>query len=513
MTGERYWKKRAEQRLVQAERASAPYLRKIAARYRAAAEAIERDIRKVFDTYRQDFTRTEAEAFLREEIPMAEYNRLKALLPQIQDGQYRKELAMRLNAQSYRYRITRMQYVRQLILARLSEGADYEKRASSELYRETVKEGYLRTLFDIQKGVGIGFSAAMLPEKTIGRMESARWYGRNYSASVWRNRGLVAEAAASVLESGILAGQSIRRMSREMMEQTYTHSVSNAARLIRTEVNYFCNQGALEGYREAEIEEYEFLATLDLRTSAACRELDGKKFPLAKAQPGKNCPPMHPYCRSTVVPIIDTPGLARMEKRAARDTETGKSVQIGDMSYEEWKEWQKSGNPDIWDTLIRKGKNRSADRQQYQEYRKILGGKIPSRFDDFQNLKYNEPEKWEKLKKQKRQLVFLENADCVTTPKKFTGYFLKPGAKHADEFFDVGYTSDDPVQLRYDMAKQFDVEKAVEFSKNPNGQEKFSIFMDLGVTKSRTFRTVWQKDTPDSAPRIITAHREGTKND
>ena len=163
--------------------------------------------------------------------------------------------------------------------------------------------------------------------------------------------------------------------------------------------------------------------------------------------------------------------------------------------------------------MIRKGKNRSADRQQYQEYRKILGGKIPSRFDDFQNLKYNEPEKWEKLKKQKRQLVFLENADCVTTPKKFTGYFLKTGAKHADEFFDVGYTSDDPVQLRYDMAKQFDVEKAVEFSKNPNGQEKFSIFMDLGVTKSRTFRTVWQKDTPDSAPRIITAHREGTKND
>lgn len=336
MTGERYWKKRAEQRLVQAERASAPYLRKIAARYRKAAQAIEGDIQRVFDTYRQDFTAEEASAFLREEIPMAEYDRLKEILPGIQDERYRKELTMRLNAQSYRYRITRMQYVRQLILARLSEGADYEKRASSELYRETAKEGYLRTLFDIQKGAGTGFAVAQLPEKTIDRLESARWYGRNYSASVWRNRGLVAEAAADVIETGVLAGQSIRRMSREMMEQTCTHSVSNAARLIRTEVNYFCNQGALEGYREAEIEEYEFLATLDLRTSAACRELDGKKFPLAKAQPGKNCPPMHPYCRSTVIPIIDTPGLKRMEKRAARDAETGKSVQIDDMRYEEW---------------------------------------------------------------------------------------------------------------------------------------------------------------------------------
>lgn len=337
MKGAGYWKERAGQRVTEAERASAPYLRKIAARYREAARSIDRDIRKVLDAYRQDFTRAEAEAFLREEIPMAEYDRLKEILPGIQDERYRKELTMRLNAQSYRYRITRMQYIRQLILARLSEGADYEKRASSELYRETAEEGYLKTLFAIQKGAGVGFSAAMLPEKTIDRMESARLYGRNFSASVWRNRGLVAEAAASVLESGILAGQSIRRMSKELMEQTYTHSVSNAVRLIRTEVNYFCNQGALESYREAEIEEYEFLATLDLRTSAACRELDGKKFPLAKAQPGKNCPPMHPYCRSTVIPIIDTPGLARMEQRAARDTETGKSVQIDDMRYEEWK--------------------------------------------------------------------------------------------------------------------------------------------------------------------------------
>ena len=44
---------------------------------------------------------------------------------------------------------------------------------------------------------------------------------------------------------------------------------------------------------------------------------------------------MHPYCRSTVIPIIDAPGLARMEKRAARDPETGKTV-VDDMSYEEW---------------------------------------------------------------------------------------------------------------------------------------------------------------------------------
>lgn len=337
MTHEEYWKKRAEQRITKAERDSASSLRKIAAQYRKAAQSIEQDIRKILGTYRQDFTMEEAKAFLREEIPMAEYNRLKALLPQIQDERFRKELTMVLNAQSYRYRITRMQYIKQLILARLSQAADYEKRTASELYRETVKEGYLRTLYDIQKGVGIGFTVTTLPEKTIGRLESARWYGRNYSASVWRNRGLVAKAAADVVETSILTGQSIQRMTKELMAQTYTNSVSNAARLIRTEVNYFSNQGAYESYEEAGIEKYEYLATLDGRTSAVCRKLDRKTFPLDEAEPGKNYPPMHPYCRSTIIPIIDVPGLKRMEKRAARDPQTGKTVVVDDMTYTQWK--------------------------------------------------------------------------------------------------------------------------------------------------------------------------------
>lgn len=60
-------------------------------------------------------------------------------------------------------------------------------------------------------------------------------------------------------------------------------------------------------------------------------------------------------------------------------------------------------------------------------------------------------------KTEKQQTVFVENAPCVTTSKKYTGYFLKPGAKHAQDFFNVGYTAYDSLRLRYDMARQFDM--------------------------------------------------------
>lgn len=45
-----------------------------------------------------------------------------------------------------------------------------------------------------------------------------------------------------------------------------------------------------------------------------------------------------------------------------------------------------------------------------------------------------------------------------------------------------------------------------------NGVEQFVIYMKLGKTKIKPFKTIWQKDTPDSNPRIITAYRIGDKN-
>lgn len=93
-------------------------------------------------------------------------------------------------------------------------------------------------------------------------------------------------------------------------------------------------------------------------------------------------------------------------------------------------------------------------------------------------------------------------------PPKIKQFLLKPGAKHAQEFFDVGYTPDDYELLFDDIASCYDESKAVDVRKKENGVEDFSIFMDLGVQKKKRFRTVWRRDTPNSKPRLITGHRE-----
>ena len=91
---------------------------------------------------------------------------------------------------------------------------------------------------------------------------------------------------------------------------------------------------------------------------------------------------------------------------------------------------------------------------------------------------------------------------------KIKKFLLSPGAKHADEHFDVGYKESDYERLFDDIESNFDTSKITDVKKSSDGTEDFSIFMDLGVTSKKRFRTVWRKDTPNSKPRLITGHRE-----
>lgn len=323
--------------------------------------------------------------------------------------------------------------------------------------------------------------------------------------------------------SGLLQGKSMGKIATDLQARVSEMNRASAVRAARTAVTGAQNAGRMESYTAAEKMgirmKKEWLATLDGRTRHSHAMLDGeqvdtdKKFSNGCRFPGdpQGRPEEIYNCRCTVIAAVEGADTSDAKRRAI-DPETGKSVLVEDMTYQEWEDWKKAENATEWETFQKKGKNLSADTKQWNEYRDILGNKVPSTLEKFQDMKYNEPEKWEQLKAIKRQTVFVNNAECVTTPKKYTGYFLKEGAKHADQFFDVGYTADNPLQLRYDMARQFDMSKAVDVQKLNGGAVKFNIYMTLGVTKQRTFLTGWIQDTPDSKPRIVTGFRKNREN-
>ena len=96
-------------------------------------------------------------------------------------------------------------------------------------------------------------------------------------------------------------------------------------------------------------------------------------------------------------------------------------------------------------------------------------------------------------------------------PDKIIKYLLCPGTSHAHEFFGVGYKPDDYERLFDDIAAGFNMDNAVDFRKNPSGKEGFSIFMELGVSKKKNFRTTWERADENSKPKFTSAYRNKKK--
>lgn len=62
--------------------------------------------------------------------------------------------------------------------------------------------------------------------------------------------------------------------------------------------------------------------------------MDGKVFNLNEKEDGVNYPPLHPNCRSTVVPYFDEE--IDVGERIARDSEGDTYYVPADMKYEVW---------------------------------------------------------------------------------------------------------------------------------------------------------------------------------
>lgn len=99
------------------------------------------------------------------------------------------------------------------------------------------------------------------------------------------------------------------------------------AALVRTAATHASTVSRAESFKAIGATHYQFVATLDSRTSIQCASLDGKVFELGKGP----LPPLHPSCRSTVIPDFD--GSANEGTRASIDGQVP-----GDQTFRGWLE-------------------------------------------------------------------------------------------------------------------------------------------------------------------------------
>jgi len=90
--------------------------------------------------------------------------------------------------------------------------------------------------------------------------------------------------------------------ARNYKDGLLSMSKRKAERIVRTAINHTAAQAraSLIAANSDIFTHYEWVATLDSRTSDICRGLDGKKFKIGKGR----LPPAHPNCRSTIIPVM-----------------------------------------------------------------------------------------------------------------------------------------------------------------------------------------------------------------
>ncbi|HHA9883923.1 TPA: minor capsid protein [Streptococcus pneumoniae] len=339
MKNQEYWAKRKAnliyQQMDKAEK-QADQFDKV---YQEAKTYLDKEVNKIFDKFQRDYglSQVEARQVLKNMKDKKNLNELRKVLEARPNDPNIQRLLADLDSPAYSFRMKRLERLSD-DLDRMRESIYHsEKTGSDAFYSDLMKDSYYKATFDLQQQTGLAYGFSGLPESEIKHLQSFSWVGdgSTYSTDIWKNTGKLTSSIKDELLMSLMTGRDTRETAQAIAER-FNVGQNDARRLVRTESAFFHNQMELLNYEEADIEKYIFVAVLDKRTSRICQEHDNQVYDRDKAVPGVNCPPMHPWCRSTTVGYDEDADYSKL-KRRARNPETGKVEYVpADMTYKEW---------------------------------------------------------------------------------------------------------------------------------------------------------------------------------
>lgn len=333
-----YWRKRFEQLEEAQNNKSVKYYLELEKQYKLAMTSIEKDILVWYNRFAQNegISLLEAKKLLNtrelEEFKWSVEEYIKYGKENAINQKWMKELE---NA-SARVHITRLEALKLQIQQQVEVLYGNELDGIDRLMKDIYTSGYYHTAFNVQQGVNVGWSLMSLDTNRINKVISKPWVtdGLNFSERIWgKHRSALINELHTKLTQSIIRGENPKNLVNDFAKM-FNVSKSQAKNLIMTESAFFASASRKDCFNDLDVEKYEIVATLDLRTSNICRELDGKVFDMKDYQVGVTAPPFHCRCRTTTAPWFeDEEGY-----RAAKGKD-GKTYYVpSSMKYNEWYE-------------------------------------------------------------------------------------------------------------------------------------------------------------------------------
>lgn len=247
MNSKDYWKKRAAQRMYGYHKLADDVADDIAKAYIKATNQINEEITAIFRTFKLEAGLSESEARkLLNNLPdNVKLYELKKIVGKVKDPVKKQELLNIINAPAYAWRIKRFQELQEDIDKQTKQLAEFEQGVTQAHYVDLANEAYNRTMFDIQKETGYGFSFAQMSLSRIAEILDNNWSGKLFSARIWGNTADLNNKIKQELLVGFMTGRSYRKTAAAVQKQCQV-GAWEARRLVRTESTYIANMSELE---------------------------------------------------------------------------------------------------------------------------------------------------------------------------------------------------------------------------------------------------------------------------
>lgn len=335
-----YWQKRfamLQERLLALGEAALPAIRQA---YDAAIQNIQQEIDTFFVRFAGEngISYQEAKKILTSEERKRFQMDVKKYVRRGRQAGVSKEWRKRLENASTVYRVSRLQALQIQMRQQVELLEAAKERVLQQGVSQIYEEGYYRSIYEIQKGLGVGTPFATLDQSKIEKVVAKAWApdGKNFSARIWgEDRTNLVHQLGTRFTQGVIRGEAPKKIAAELA-RTLDVSRNAAERLVLTESSFFASAAGRDSFKELGVEEYDFEATLSEKTCDLCGSLDGKTFRLSEHMPGVTASPMHPRCRCTEIPHFDDV-FTDSEERFAQGKD-GKSYTVpGNMGFEQWR--------------------------------------------------------------------------------------------------------------------------------------------------------------------------------
>ena len=337
-----YWRKRFEAlEKLEHDKALASY-EEISTAFQKAIRETEKEIAAFYARFADNNNVTLAEA--KRLLSTKELKELRWTLSDFikyaKENQLDGKWIRQLENASILKRVSRLEAVKLAIQQHAEVAYGVTQQVVEKLAEDIYSDTYYHSGFELAKGIGVTIAFASIDEKLIDQVIKKPWAvdGLNFSDRIWTQKTQMVNRLHTSLTRMLSRGEAPNKAIKEMtkyVSDSYKNKTYAARRLVLTESAYFSSQAQKESFKKFGVEKYQFIATLDFRTSDICREMDKKVFDMKDYTVGVNAPPLHVHCRSTTVPYFED----RIDsERAARGLD-GKTYYVpGNINYNQWKE-------------------------------------------------------------------------------------------------------------------------------------------------------------------------------